>query len=109
MGLPVDHARLLRQHDFHAPADAALEEPERVLLLRFGRWLEALASGALKPVTADQEHFVRVARGEDVPSNEFEHAWVKVAPAVPRARPRDVPGRLAQLAEAQAEAAAMRA
>jgi hypothetical protein len=77
MGLPIDHAALLRQHDFVLPADMELDERERLLLLRYGRWLEALATGAIQALTPEQERFVRVAHGSEEPRTDFEHAWIK--------------------------------
>jgi hypothetical protein len=59
------------------PVTDGLEERERLLLHRYGRWLEALASGLLLPLTPEQEHFVRVSCGGDTPCSEFERVWVK--------------------------------
>jgi uncharacterized protein YifE (UPF0438 family) len=116
MGLPTDHAALLRQHDFVIPANNGLDERERFLLLRYGRWLEALSTGMIPALTPEQEHFVRVARGSEEPRTDFERAWVKLSQ--PRGRsdttqslhsgcvgPLEVSSRLAQLAEAKRYAA----
>ena len=73
---PADHAALLARHDFVIPP-GDFTEPERDLLVRYGRWLEALASGTAAPVTPAQEQFVKVARGEREPETDFERAWVK--------------------------------
>ncbi len=112
MGLPIDHAALLRQHDFVVPADNGLDERERLLLLRYGRWLEALSTGILQAVTPEQEHFVRVARGDEEPITDFERAWVKLSQlrAQPGATggfrsgnvgPLEAASRIARLAEAK--------
>jgi hypothetical protein len=112
MGLPIDHAALLRQQDFVIPANNELEERERLLLLRYGRWLEAFSAGILQALTPEQEHFVRVARGSEEPRTEIELAWVKLfqmraqpGPADSQASgcvgPLEVSSRLAQLAEAK--------
>jgi uncharacterized protein YifE (UPF0438 family) len=79
MGLPIDHAALLRQHDFVIPANNGLDERERLLLLRYGRWLEALSTGVIPALTPEQEHFVRVAHGNEEPRTDFERAWVKIS------------------------------
>jgi len=79
MGLPIDHTALLRQHDFVVPANNGLDERERLLLLRYGRWLEALSTGILQALTPEQEHFVRVARGDEEPITDLERAWVKLS------------------------------
>lgn len=120
MGLPTDHANLLRQHDFVFPANNELDERERHILLRYGRWLEALSSGKIPALTPEQEHFVRVARGSDKPDTEFERVWVKVSP--PRAHsgitdsprpdcivPLEATDCVAQLADAKHHACAIRA
>lgn len=112
MGLPNDHAALLRQQDFVVPANSGLDERERLLLLRYGRWLEALSSGVIKALTSEQEHFVRVARGNEEPITDFERAWVKVSKLRDQSStsaslrsdcvgPLEVASRLAQLAEAK--------
>lgn len=109
MGLPADHAALLRQHDFAIPTNIELDERERLLLLRYGRWLEALSSGKLQALTPEQQHFVRVAHGSDEPETEFERAWVKVSrlralPGTttgPHIGPLEAASRVAQLAEAK--------
>jgi uncharacterized protein YifE (UPF0438 family) len=112
MGLPADHAALLRQQDFVIPATEALSQRERLLLLRYGRWLEALSSGRLCPLTPEQEQFVRVARGSEAPSTEFEHAWVKFLQMQSQARDHDplaVASRCARLAQARRSEAAVQA
>jgi hypothetical protein len=112
MGLPTDHAALLRQHDFVVPSNNGLDDRERLLLLRYGRWLEALSTGTLQAVTPEQEHFVRVARGTEEPRTEFERAWVKFSQLRVQCGiadsqhsgcigPLEVSGRIAQLAEAK--------
>lgn len=116
MGLPIDHAALLRQHDFVIPANNGLDERERLLLLRYGRWLEALSTGIIPALTPEQEHFVGVARGSEEPRTDFERAWVKLSQLRRQSRateslssscvgPLEVSSRLAQLAEAKRYAA----
>jgi hypothetical protein len=120
MGLPSDHAALLRQHDFVIPANHGLDEHERQLLLRYGRWLEALSAGILQALTPEQEHFVRVARGDEAPSNEFERVWVKISPLrgqsattergrSPCVGPLEAADRIAELVEAKRLATAIHA
>lgn len=116
MGLPTDHAALLRKHDFVIPADNGLDERERLLLLRYGRWLEALSTGIIPALTPEQEHFVRVARGSEEPRTNFERAWVKLSKLRAQSEtteslssscvgPLEVASRLEQLAEAKRYAA----
>jgi uncharacterized protein YifE (UPF0438 family) len=116
MGLPTDHAALLRRHDFVLPTDNGLDESERLLLLRYGRWLEALSTGMIQALTPEQEHFVSVTRGREEPSTEFERAWIKFTQLgaqsgttegvrSDRVGSLEVCGRLEQLAEAKRYAA----
>jgi len=43
-----------------------------------GHFLEALASGTVKPLTPEQEHFLRVDREEAEPVSLDERAWVRL-------------------------------
>src|SRR3954451_2029006 len=112
MSLPEDHAALLRRHDFEIPADADLDDAERGLLSRYGRWMEALSSGVIRPLTPEQEQFVRVAHGEAEAQTEFERVWLKLARSRKPAEavgPMEASARLAQLAGARRFLASLRA
>ena len=74
---PEDHAAYLAQHDFAIPP-GDFTPAEKELLTKYGRWMEALVSGALSPATPGQEQFVRVARGEGEPGTDFERVWAKL-------------------------------
>jgi uncharacterized protein YifE (UPF0438 family) len=74
---PEDHTAYLARHDFVIPP-GDFTPPEKELLAKYGRWMEALASGALVPTTPNQKQFVRVARGESEPATDFERVWLKV-------------------------------
>jgi hypothetical protein len=110
----TDHATFLSQQDFVVPATTPLDEHERSLLLRYGRWLEALASGSLEAVTPEQKQFVRVVQGGALPSTEFERVWVKYSKTQPRSvepdgEPLDVASLFARLAEVRRAATALHA
>lgn len=75
---PEDHAAYLARHDFFVPPGEEFTPAERQLLAKYGRWMEALVSGAIRPTTPSQEQFLRVARGEGEPTTDFERAWAKV-------------------------------
>ena len=104
---PEDHAAYLARHDFFVPPGEQFTPAERDLLAKYGRWMEALVSGAIQPTTPSQEQFLRVARGEGEPTTDFERAWAKVV------RERDtadlVSGRLQALQAARAKAALLEA
>jgi hypothetical protein len=84
-----EHLRLLNQGQFPVPADVpGLTADERLLLGRYGFWLQALVGGRLSPITPEQERFVAVAWGLAVPVSQYERAWVKLRPPpVPRPVP----------------------
>ena len=53
--------------------------PEEIgILTELGTKLEALSSGAIKPATAEQEHFLLVDRNEAEPETVAERAWVRL-------------------------------
>lgn len=54
-----------------------LTEEERRFLNKYGAWLEALAKGAIQPLSPEQSAFVRVAAGEAEPSAFAELLWLK--------------------------------
>jgi uncharacterized protein YifE (UPF0438 family) len=51
-----------------------------------GHWMEALASGSIKPLHPAQEHFVQVCRGEKSPDNDVEKAWLRFVREYPDRR-----------------------
>ena len=76
MSTADEHRQFLVKTQFFVPSGSAgrLSEPERLLLARYGHWLEALANGVLSPDTPAQKRFVRAARGEVHPVSDFEAA-----------------------------------
>ena len=74
MPQPAAHAALLARRDFRFPP-GEYTEAERVLLEKFGRWLEGLATGSISPLTPAQTQFVESARGRRDPETDFERAW----------------------------------
>lgn len=71
-------SRALLRRDFDTIVNLeSLELEQRELLIKYGCWMEALASGQLSPTTEAQERFVRVARGEAEPSTKYELAWTR--------------------------------
>ena len=74
MSAPLDHAALLARRDFVLPP-GEYTPAERELLAKFGRWFEALATGAILPTTPGQEQFVDCAAGRREPETDSERAW----------------------------------
>jgi uncharacterized protein YifE (UPF0438 family) len=104
MKQPRDHAAFLARRDFPIPR-GEFSEDERALLAKYGRWLEALATGVIPPISPSQERFLSVVRGELEPTTPFEQVWMKVAQQ--DAIPPDVKVVFDELARARAGAAAM--
>lgn len=77
MSQPSDHAAYLARHDFVIPP-GEFTPAETELLTKFGRWMEALASGVIAPTTPSQEQFLRAIHGEAEPVTDFERVWAKV-------------------------------
>ena len=76
---PPDHQLYLRRRPFaFRCAVAIFPDDELQALTDYGNWLEALANGAIKPATAEQERFLRVDRGDVEPEALFERAWVRL-------------------------------
>ena len=110
MGLTAEQTALTRRPGFPIPPTAEVNCVERDLLTKHGYWLAALGDGSLDPTTAEQEQFVRVARGEDEPRSAFEVAWAKCrhAPAAPQGGPLELAGCLTELIAGRAVAAVAR-
>lgn len=77
--IPPDHLMYLRRRPFAFRCSTAVFPPDELdALAEYGNWLEALAAGAIQPVTAEQEHFLRVDREEVEPETLCERAWVRL-------------------------------
>jgi uncharacterized protein YifE (UPF0438 family) len=77
--IPADHQFHLRRRPFaHRCSTAVFPAEELAALAEYGNWLEALASGAIQPMTAEQEHFLRVDREEAEASTVCERAWLRL-------------------------------
>ncbi len=101
---PGDHAVYLKQRDYAVDWEDQFDEPEHALLMRYGHWLEALASGVISPLTPEQTRFLEAARGERDPETPFERAWVKLRDlrtGVARQAATDVDTLFAHLTEAR--------
>ena len=77
--VPADHLTYLRRRPFAFGCSTAVFPPDELeALSESGNWLEALASGAIRPVTPEQEHFLKVDREEAEPQTLLERAWVRL-------------------------------
>jgi uncharacterized protein YifE (UPF0438 family) len=77
--IPKDHAAHLQRRPFAFRCSVDIfPADEREALVEYGNWLEALVAGTIKPVTAEQKHFLKVAREEAEPKTVCERAWVRL-------------------------------
>lgn len=77
--IPPDHLVFLRRRPFAFGCATAVFSPDELQALEeYGNWLEALANGAIQPVTAEQKHFLKVDRDEAKPKTVSEQAWVRL-------------------------------
>jgi uncharacterized protein YifE (UPF0438 family) len=77
--IPPDHQIYLRRRPFAFRCSISIFPPDELeALADYGNWMEALAAGAIQPVTAEQEHFLQVDRDEAEPLNVRERAWLRL-------------------------------
>ena len=71
------HRRCL-QEQFVLDVDGAVFSAEELdLLVKFGNWLRALESGAIQPISREQNHFLQVVAEKAEPLNTIEAVWLK--------------------------------
>jgi uncharacterized protein YifE (UPF0438 family) len=56
---------------------AVFSANELDMLAKYGTWLGALESGALQPISNEQEHFLAVSAEKAEPRNAIEAVWLK--------------------------------
>lgn len=80
MKAPDSHRPYLERRDYtlNVFAQGVFSEEEKGVLKKYGFWLEALATGAIPPVTPLQEQFLRVCDDKAEPLTIFERAWWKL-------------------------------
>jgi uncharacterized protein YifE (UPF0438 family) len=77
--VPPEHLVHLRRRPFAIRCNTSVfSDDELAALTEYGNWLEALAGGVIRPVTAEQEHFLKVDRDEADPETVCERAWVRL-------------------------------
>ena len=77
--VPPDHLVYLRCRPFaFRCATSVFPADELDALTEYGNWLEVLATGAIRPVTPEQEHFLWVDRDEAEPETTHERAWLRL-------------------------------
>jgi len=78
MKAPADHLPFRQRRDFVLGCSNIFNEEEYNLLIQYGRWLEALVSGLISPITPEQVRFLQVDRGEIEPVSKYELVWIKL-------------------------------
>ncbi|MBX9629463.1 MAG: DUF413 domain-containing protein [Burkholderiales bacterium] len=81
--LPEAHLRVLTSGGFGVPLNDRYTDRERFILENYGRYLRAIATGALAPIFPEDQHFIAVAQGRTAPAHEPESAWVKFSADYP--------------------------
>ncbi len=77
--VPADHLPHLDRRPFvYGCSLAVFPKDEIDALAQYGNWLEALATGLIQPTTAEQKHFLKVAREEAEPRTVCERAWLRL-------------------------------
>src|ERR1043166_478025 len=77
--IPPDHQDPLSRRPFALRcATTIFPIDEFEALSEYGNWLEALATGVIQPVNAEQEHFLAVDREETEPRTVCERAWLRL-------------------------------
>lgn len=77
MKAPEDHAKFIGGFDPGCERPASWDGHSWERLLKFGRWYEALVTGAIQPVSDGQRRFIELFRSEveREPANSDEHIW----------------------------------
>lgn len=78
MQAPDEHKEHLRRQNFVFRCRNIFSHEEQQILLRYGCWMEALATGVIRPVTPAEERFLLVDRGQLEPESKYELAWIKL-------------------------------
>jgi hypothetical protein len=77
--VPSDHLVHLRRRPFVFRCSTSIfPADELAALFECGNWMEALATGTIAPVSAEQEHFLLVDREEAEPVTLCERAWLRL-------------------------------
>ena len=77
--IPADHLVYLQRRPFRFSCSTSIfPQEEFEALAEYGNWMEALATGAIRPATPEQEHFLRVDRDETEPTTLHERAWLRL-------------------------------
>ncbi len=74
---PEPHMRELMKGGYRVELGPDYTAMEAYCIHNMGFYMEAIASGALKPMHPSQEHFRRAARGEVSAEGPAETAWIK--------------------------------
>lgn len=75
--IPEPHMREGMRGGYRVDLGPQYTPLEAYCIHNLGFYLDALASGALDPISPVQEHFIRAIRGDVPPTSEMETAWIK--------------------------------
>lgn len=74
---PADHLAQFDRGGYDVPLGGDYSPLMQYAIRSMGRYLVALGQGEIKPFDEDQEHFVRVVRGEARPTTAVEEGWMR--------------------------------
>jgi pimeloyl-ACP methyl ester carboxylesterase len=74
---PDDHLKVLGQGGYNVELGKGYSILEKYYIRTYGRYMDALASGAIVPFHPTLVQFLRASQGEKSPDDEFESSWCK--------------------------------
>jgi len=80
---PEEHMKELVKGGYDVDLGKEYSPIGRHCIKTVGRWMEALDSGAIKPIYPEQTHFVQVCRNEKSPDSDLEKDWLRFIKAYP--------------------------
>ncbi len=75
--IPENHLALLLLGGYEEDICAGYDPMTRYIVDKIGKYAMALTRGEIEPIFPDQETFLRVMRGQEVPTSNFEKCWLK--------------------------------
>jgi uncharacterized protein YifE (UPF0438 family) len=77
--VPKDHDTFLKKRPFVFGCSTHIFPADELqALAEYGNWMQALATGTIKPCTREHERFLRIDREETEPTTVAERAWMRL-------------------------------
>ena len=81
---PQAHLEILQQGGFNVPLSDAYSPLSRYFIRSIGKYLVALATGKIEPISLSQEHFIQVVKGQKEATNKEEEGLLKFINEFPK-------------------------